>query len=153
MKRTPFRPKVPPPRPAKQIGAEYTLRPRDVAVAVCGPARLTVAVPKQPASQCEAYMAAVRRLPCYRCGTAAPSQCCHADEGKGLGIKTDVRRSWPGCAECHYFVGSTGKLGKEGRRAFETEAGAETRREVMARGWWPDGLTVPCIEDSSGVTA
>ena len=45
MKRSSFKVQRPP-RAAKQIGPEYTPRPRSVAVAVAGPARAVVAVPK-----------------------------------------------------------------------------------------------------------
>lgn len=87
------------------------------------------------------YMAIVRMFPCARCGTnSLPRDFCHADEGKGTGIKTDCRRGWPGCRVCHEFVGSSGKLGKEGRRAFEDKAGAETRADVLAAGLWPARL-------------
>lgn len=87
------------------------------------------------------YMAAVRTLACARCGTIAIArQFCHRDEGKGFGIKTDCREGWPGCPPCHYEVGSSGKLGKLGRRAFELQAGADTRAKVLAAGKWPARL-------------
>ena len=146
MKRTPFRRKAPPPRPAKQISTEYTLRPRPVAVAVCGSARLTVPIPKQPASQCEAYMAAVRSLPCYRCGVAAFSQFAHSDFGKGLALKTDVRLGWPGCgprmmeAGCHWIVGTSGGMSRDERREFERAASAATRATIRDMGLWPATL-------------
>lgn len=104
--------------------------------------------PKAPPVQNEAYMAAVRKLPCYRCGAIGRTQFCHADEGKGAMLKTDCRLGWPGCGPdlaagdpgCHYLVGSTGKLGREGRRTFEAEAGAATRAEIRRLGQWPDTL-------------
>jgi hypothetical protein len=79
-------------------------------------------------------------MPCRRCGRAGPSQFCHADEGKGIGIKTDCRRGWPGCPECHEFVGSTGKLGKEGRRLLEAVMGLSTRTTILLEGQWPASL-------------
>ena len=121
-------------------------------------ARLSVPLPPRPrpkdsAVQSEAYMAAVRRLACARCGTFAPGliQFCHADAvggrgGKGKGLKIDCRRGWPGCGPhgaergCHWYVGTSGRMKKDERRAFEAEAGARTRGAVEAAGWWPAGL-------------
>ncbi|HEY0955806.1 MAG TPA: hypothetical protein VGE36_13660 [Roseateles sp.] len=151
MKRSGFKSKLPPRRPVKQIEG-YTPRPRQAAVAVAGPAQAVVSIPKQENLQHQGYMAAVRKLPCYRCGVSGITQFCHSDApggegGKGKGLKSDCRLGWPGCgpdfmgnAGCHYFVGSTGKLGKEGRRAFEKEAGAATRAEIRRLGLWPASL-------------
>lgn len=149
LKRSGFKP-ARPARPVKTI--DYTPRPRAAAVAVHdGKARLVVPVPKQQPIQHEAYMAAVRKLPCYRCGIAGFTQFCHADEGKGERIKSDCRLGWPGCGPhpdatgrllpgCHYEVGSTGMLGKAGRRAFEKQAGHATRATIRALGQWPAAL-------------
>lgn len=159
MKRSGFKVQRPPgarlAKVAKQIGAEYTLRPREVAVAVAAmvPA---VPVPKEGAIQHEGYMAAARKLPCARCGIAGFTQFCHADEGKGERIKTDCRRGWPGCGPhgtepgCHWLVGSSGRLGKAGRREFEAEAGRLTREAIRFMGQWP--ATLPAWADDE-VTA
>jgi hypothetical protein len=108
---------------------------------------LVVACPKENALQHAGYMGLVRGLPCIRCGRAPRSQFCHADEGKGIGIKTDCRRGWPGCATCHHMVGSTGTLGKNGRRQFELEAGAITRAAIVLMGAWPSNL--PMYEEKT----
>ncbi|MEO8391208.1 hypothetical protein [Polaromonas sp.] len=74
------------------------------------------------------------------------TQFCHSDEGKGERIKTDVRRGWPGCGPragipgCHWFIGTSGTLPREERRAFEDRAAAHARAEVRRRGWWPATL-------------
>jgi hypothetical protein len=104
-------------------------------------------VAKENASQSEAYMAAARALGyCMRCRLVFHEkgvlQFCHADQGKGTGIKTDVRRGWPGCPTCHHFVGTSGKLPKELRRAEEDKLGAMTREAVLAAGTWPKGLAL-----------
>lgn len=146
MKRTPFKraapaphvkpERVPPPLirpPAWRIGAVVSPHPRP-------------AVEKDNAIQSEAYMAAVRKLPCARCGIVGFTQFCHADEGKGQGMKTDCRRGWPGCGPhgdtmgCHYLVGSTGKLGKTQRRITEDAYGRQTRALIRAMGLWPKTL-------------
>jgi hypothetical protein len=142
LRRTGFRPKLPPRPPATQIGAGYTLRPRSVAVAVsvAGPAQMTAALRKEQPLQHQGYMDAVRGLACHRCGRPPRSQFCHSDEGKGAAIKSDCRLGWPGCAECHHLVGSTGRLGKAGRREYEARAARTTRALVRALGAWPATL-------------
>lgn len=104
------------------------------------------AAPKENPVQNEAYMAAVRTLRCAHCGYPPPSQFCHSDEGKGGMLKTDCRRGWPGCGPrlgeigCHALLGSTGKLGKETRRALEDLYSMRARVEVRSRGLWPASL-------------
>jgi hypothetical protein len=101
---------------------------------------------KENASQSEAYMDAVRSLPCQRCNHPPRSQFCHADQGKGTGIKTDVRRGWAGCGPhgnemgCHHLVGTSGTLPKAERRAEEKRLAAKTRAEVLRRNLWPKSL-------------
>lgn len=143
MKRSSFRVKLPARKPAKQV--EYRPRPRAVAVFE-GEARMAVPVPKENPLQHEGYIRLVRSMPCKGCGIAGFTQFCHSDEGKGLGIKSDCRAGWPGCGPrpgingCHYDVGTSGFLGREGRRKFEREAAAQTRSEIRADGLWPPDL-------------
>lgn len=100
--------------------------------------------PKENVSQSEAYMAAVRALGyCMRCGCTlkkGEGQFCHADQGKGMGLKTDVRRGWLGCAGCHFHVGTSGRMPRAERRAEESRLAAKTRELVMRAGTWPKNL-------------
>ena len=146
MKRSGFKPKAPPPRPVKTIEG-YTPRPRAVAVAVADTrARMVVPVPKENALQHAGYMDLVRRMPCAHCGRRGPSQFCHADESKGMSIKSDCRLGWPGCADrpgavgCHTIVGSTGYFKREHRRHLEATYGEKSRRAIFESGKWPPGL-------------
>lgn len=105
---------------------------------------------KEDALQHGGYQALVRRLPCARCGWPPPSQFCHADAGKGQGLKTDCRRGYPGCGPrivggvhepgCHWVVGTSGRMKKADRRAFEEQAGADTRDTIFRAGTWPARL-------------
>jgi hypothetical protein len=101
-------------------------------------------VGKENASQSTAYMVAVRALGyCMRCGCTLKKgerQFCHADQGKGTGIKTDVRRGWLGCAGCHFHVGTSGRMPKAERRAEEDRLAAKTRDLVIRAGTWPKNL-------------
>jgi hypothetical protein len=109
-----------------------------------------VAVPKEEASQSQAYMDAVRGLGyCVRCGRTCRPQFCHGDQGKGTGLKTDVRAGWAGCGPwgpqdpgCHYVVGTSGTLSKAERRAEEGRLAALTRAAVLKAGTWPKSLPV-----------
>lgn len=105
------------------------------------------AQPKHPASQHAGYMQAVRSLGyCMHCRRACHPQFCHRDQGKGMGIKTDVREGWPGCGPgpwgpgCHWLVGTSGNYSREERRALELGLGRRTRAAVTAAGLWPARL-------------
>lgn len=138
----------------KRTGFRRTLPPRVKSIPQRGTGRgvisavgdAVVAQPKEGALQHEAYMAAVRTLRCAHCGYPPPSQFCHSDEGKGGMLKTDCRRGWPGCGPrlgeigCHALLGSTGKLGKDVRRALENLYSMRTRVEIRSRGLWPASL-------------
>lgn len=102
--------------------------------------------PKEAPIQHEGYMRLVRRLPCAHCGVEGFTQFCHADEGKGAGVKSDCRLGWPGCGPrpgvkgCHYLIGTERIYPKEVRRALEARYGAQTRECITAMGLWPAGL-------------
>lgn len=97
-------------------------------------------VVKEGAVQHEGYMSIVRQMPCAHCGAPAPSQFCHADMDKGIGIKTDCRRGFPGCPTCHALLGSSGKIPRALRRELEAQYGARTREKVWESGQWPKRL-------------
>ena len=139
MKRTGFARKVYSPARVPVVPIQ-----RDLAERIhTGPARLSVAV-KPHAYQHRAFMAAVRGLPCYRCGAAPRSQFAHADVlgegGKGMGTKSDCRLGYPLCWVCHHEIGTARVLPKEARREWEAEAGRRTRAEINRQGLWPANL-------------
>ena len=102
--------------------------------------------PKSQPLQHEGYMAAVRTLPCMRCGVVGFTQFCHTDEGKGMGLKTDCREGWPGCGPrdgtpgCHWFVGTSGQLDRQARRDLEAHYARRTRIRILGMGLWPANL-------------
>jgi hypothetical protein len=107
--------------------------------AVMGGRTTGVVIQKENASQSQPYMRAAKALGyCMRCGCNSSLDFCHADMGKGQGLKTDVRRGWPGCRLCHEIVGR--ELTKPVRRAVELLLGAMTRTEIEAAGTWPAKL-------------
>ena len=98
------------------------------------------AIEKENALQHAGYMGLVRAMPCAHCGRAPRSQFCHTDETKGMGIKTDCRKGWPGCDDCHYLIGTKRIYPRDERRALEARFAAETRAAVLAAGLWPKTL-------------
>jgi len=159
VKRSGFKHRTKPMRQRRREGADVERSDKPWAVALASatlrpltPGRIGgstsgVAVEKECMSQHKGYMQAVRDLGyCMLCRRFCRPQFCHRDFGKGAGIKTDCREGWPGCPECHYLVGSTGRYTKEQRRALELELGWRTRQAVIACGTWPKHL--PQWEDA-----
>lgn len=141
----------PEPIPREQRVAERARRMAAVAATVRGRPDVSMGgstsgqvLAKECVSQHAGYMAAVRSLGyCMHCRRALAKgevQFCHRDQGKGLGIKTDVREGWPGCAECHWLIGTSGLFQKQQRRAIELVLGRRTRAAVIAAGLWPKPL-------------
>jgi hypothetical protein len=103
-------------------------------------ARIRVEVPKEEPLQHQGYINRVRAMACIRCKRPPRSQFCHSDEGKGAGIKSDCRNGWPGCAACHYAVGTERIYPKNERRRLEAEYAKKTRDAIRAAGLWPKRL-------------
>ena len=52
-------------------------------------------------------LAAIRKLPCVRCGNPPPSEACHAnwsEYGKSLGKKASDEFTISLCRDCHYSL-------------------------------------------------
>ena len=68
-------------------------------------------------------LAAVRLLPCVRCGNPPPSEACHAnwaEFGKSMGKKSSDEYTVALCRVCHYLL-DTYQLGsrEETKKLFE----------------------------------
>lgn len=87
----------------------------------------------------EAYRRAVAALPCWRCGVHGYSNAAHADEGKGMGLKTSDLTCYPLCvprvgvAGCHADMGASGNVSRQQRREFEKVAAAETIAKLITQ--------------------
>ncbi len=109
----------------------------------------TAPAPKTEPVRSEAYRRAVAQLPCKHCGIAGYSQCAHANTGKGAGVKASDLDTFPLCADrvgrwgCHRLFDQGALFSKEARRLVEPAWIADTRRQILALGWWPVGLPVP----------
>lgn len=90
---------------------------------------------KTPKTRSEPYRRYVASLPCYRCGLVGFSQAAHADEGKGMGLKTDDMTCYPLCSTsygdpgCHEFVGRA--MDRDTRRTYEKAGAAWTQFELI----------------------
>lgn len=104
-------------------------------------------VEKENLLQHAGYINLVRSMPCAHCGAAPRSQFCHSDETKGTGIKSDCRNGWPGCAECHYKIGTKRIYPKEQRRELEADMARKTREQIIQSGQWPKSL--PKLENTT----
>lgn len=87
-------------------------------------------VPKVKPVRSEAYRRLVAELPCISCGMPGPSQCAHANYGKGMGTKASDTESFPLCPECHRMLDQGGVYDKETRRALEQKWVAETKQAL-----------------------
>lgn len=102
--------------------------------------------PKVAPVASEVYRQLVRQLPCARCGHPPPSEFCHADQGKGMGLKTDDRLGWSGCGPhdgyrgCHDLIGASGHYSRERRRLLESTYAQWTRAQILEAGCWPQDL-------------
>lgn len=96
--------------------------------------------PKVPKVRSEPYRRYVASLPCYRCGIHGYSQAAHADDGKGMGLKTDDLTCYPLCGPhhsvgmfmlpgCHDYVGR--HMLRDDRRGFEQAGAAWAQAELI----------------------
>ena len=136
MKRTGFkRPALPRVRvPAVPIPPETAARIRYSGAANAEP------VAKEKAVDHKAYRKLVASLSCIRCIKPPPSQCAHANVGKGMAIKTDDRMTFPLCPTCHTALDQGAAYRKDERRLLEVQWAGQTRALITRMGLWPADL-------------
>lgn len=109
--------KRPPSRPAKQI--DGSISPRATVVVPVIEAGPPVVTEKTARLVSEPYRRFVSLHACMRCGRAGPSQCAHANEGKGMGWKVCDSRTFPLCPPCHEEIDQSRGLTRDQRRELE----------------------------------
>lgn len=136
MKRSGFkRPALPRVRvPATPIPPETAARIRYSGAANAEP------VPKEHAVTHKGYRQLVASLSCIRCIKPPPSQCAHANLGKGMAIKTDDRMTFPLCPACHTALDQGAAYRKDERRLMEVQWANQTRTLITRLGLWPADL-------------
>ena len=85
-------------------------------------------------SRSEAWLAAVRKLPCVLCGKEGETQSAHRNEGKGLGMKTDDCLTAALCVACHHALDQGFDYTRAERRAELDKAIVLTVRELARAG-------------------
>lgn len=91
----------------------------------------------------ERYRRLVAAYPCIHCGIADLSQCAHGNTGKGMGMKTDDRNTFPLCADspgrpgCHPRFDQHALFPRAVVADIEQAWAADTRRRINAAGLWP----------------
>ena len=91
-----------------------------------------VSVPKDAPIRSEPYRRLVASLPCAECGGDGYSQAAHAEQGKGLAIKSCDLTCVPLCGPrfgipgCHYAYGQGALYPRDTRRILERMNAAET---------------------------
>ena len=103
-------------------------------------------IPKAAPVRSEAYRRAVASLPCAICGVPGYSQAAHANQGKGMGMKTCDLTCFPACGPrpgfqgCHAALDQGALFTKAVRRELEPVWAADTQRKIQAMGLWPKAL-------------
>jgi hypothetical protein len=133
------RPLRPKPRPKRDRSAEFasfSLDSMHKGVVMGRTTEAITPVPKaQPVSD-ESYRRWVASLPCAHCGIEGYSQAAHADEGKGLAMKSSDETCFPLCADrpgrrgCHSLIGASGMFTKWQRRELEQRYAEKTRQQL-----------------------
>lgn len=138
-------------RPARQAKqCDYIARPRAEAVAVYGPARMSVPVPKHAYIRDERLRDMCRAMTCQHCGSHAAVTWAHSNQaqhGKGKSIKASDQFVAAMCQACHTELDQGSRWTREQRIAIWTDAHNRTVSTAIANGTWPDGVPVPTIDD------
>lgn len=93
---------------------------------------VVVSRPKDAPIRSEPYRRLVASLPCAECGIEGYSQAAHAEQGKGLAIKScdltcvPLCGPRPGILGCHYAYGQGALYPRETRRILERMNAGET---------------------------
>lgn len=151
MKRSGFKVQRPP-RPAKQLGDGYTLRPRAVSEAWSDHrARMTVG--KFVYVRDEAFQLMCRGMTCKHCGRGGPDAgvtWAHSNQGQhghGRAIKASDIFVAALCWTCHGRLDQGGDWTQAERVAVWDAAHRLTVALAVELETWPKGYAVPVFED------
>jgi hypothetical protein len=93
-----------------------------------------VGFPKPSTFRSEKLRRAVATLPCVNCGKEGATQAAHANQGKGMAIKSSDARIAALCTTCHGSLDQGGKMLKADRRDFEDQMVLLTYIALIERG-------------------
>ena len=81
-------------------------------------------------------LAAIRKLPCVRCGNPSPSEACHAnwsEYGKSMGKKASDEYTIPMCRACHSWFDGYFQLTREQSKAWFAKMLEKTERMLSLK--------------------
>lgn len=139
LKRTAFKRKAPERKP--QVAPELARALTSLLAAPAAPrarmaavlcAEVSAPMPKAPTFRSEAWLAAVRSIPCVKCGK--PAEAAHRNEAKGMGIKADDALTAALCREHHAEIDQGRHMTREERRAEIDRCIVLTVRELARAG-------------------
>jgi len=140
LRRTPFRSKMPPPRPAKQWAGDALPGPRATVQAAANDLGIVAPIAKREPVRNEAYRRYVATFPCFGCGIAGFSQAAHPNHGRGLGQKADDTDCFPLCAPrfgligCHAQFDQLIDISRAERRELELKYTARMQAQARTDG-------------------
>jgi len=76
-------------------------------------------------------LAAIRKLPCVKCGKPPPSEACHAnwsEYGKSLSKKASDEYTISLCRDCHYSLDTYKNISREEAKALFNELLIKTNK-------------------------
>ncbi|MCH7381622.1 MULTISPECIES: hypothetical protein [Acinetobacter] len=76
-------------------------------------------------------LAEIRKLPCIKCGSPAPSQAAHSnfgEHGKGRGIKAQDSHTIPLCVNCHRWLDGYFEMTREQSKEWFAQALEKTNQ-------------------------
>jgi len=88
----------------------------------------------------------VAALACVCCGRFGPSQCAHANYGKGAGTKVSDLLTFPLCPECHRDH-DAGGMPRNLRRQKESQYILITRMNIQSMGEWTPAMAERFVID------
>ena len=136
LRRTALRSRTPERKPRPDRSEEFAslvIVPTQARMATRLDAEAPVAQPREEVFRSEAWLRAVRSVPCVFCGQ--PSQAAHRNEGKGKAQKVDDCLTAALCVEHHAAIDQGKDMMRETRRAELDRAIVLTLRELARRGW------------------
>lgn len=149
MRRSAFKSKLPPARPAKQYAGRDPSAARAPAVRVRDErAQMVVPLPKFVYVRSPALLANVKQLSCTHCRRLAPTDPAHSNwaiHGKGKSVKASDIYIAALCRYCHTELDQGSALTDDERKAMWWRAHVWTVKELLGRDLWPLHLPVPDI--------
>lgn len=155
-RRTPLRPKAPPPRHARQWEGEAPkVAPARATLRSDTRARMAVPVPKTAYVRDERLRDMCRAMACQHCGKSGPdagvtwAHSNQAEHGKGKGIKASDVYVAALCDSCHFQIDQGKDWPQDVKVRVWEAAHRRTKLHALANGLWPKDIPCPGYESTT----